>query len=205
MNTNRNTSAKTWVQRAAAVGIVGAVALTGATAAQADDNGAGKGRGSNPLSALITAGTIPAADAEAVKAALEADRDANKAEHQAEMKAARDAALASLVKAGTLTQSQADAIKATDVRGLRDLVRNGTLSMTDVMAIRDSLMAGRDESKTEHRAEMKAARDAALASLVKAGTLTQSQADAITSALDAAPQRGGKHGGGFDTKQGGRR
>lgn len=213
MNTNRNTSAKTWAQRAAAVGIVGAVALTGAAAAQAHDNGSGQKRGSNPLSALVTAGTITAADAEAVKAALEADRDANKAEHQAEMKAARDAALASLVKAGTLTQSQADAIKATDVRGLRDLVRNGTLSMTDVMAIRDSLMAGRDESKTEHRAEMKAARDAALASLVKAGTLTQSQADAITSALDAAPQRGGKHGsgfggkhgGGFDTKQGGRR
>ena len=205
MNTNRKSSASTWVQRAAAVGIVGAVALTGTAAAQAHDNGVGTTRGGNPLSALVSAGTITAADVEAVRAALDADRDANRAEHRAEMKAARDAALASLVTAGTLTQSQADAIKAADLRGLRELVRNGTLSMADVLAVRDSLMAERDASKTEHRAEMQAARDAALASLVKAGTLTQSQADAITSALDTAPQRGGKHGGGGEGKQGGRR
>lgn len=112
MSMKKHSPARTWAQRAAAVGIVGAVALTGTAAAQAHDNGAGKARGSSPLSALVTAGTITAADVEAVKAALEADRDANKAEHQAEMKAARDAALASLVKAGTLTQSQADAIAA---------------------------------------------------------------------------------------------
>ncbi len=112
MTTTNRSTGRTWAQRAAVAGIIGAVAFTGAAAAQAHDNGAGKTRGGNPLSALVAAGTISSADAESVTNALTAGRDANKTEHQTEMKAARDAALASLVKAGTLTQSQADAIKA---------------------------------------------------------------------------------------------
>lgn len=192
-------SSKSWAKRAAAIGIIGAVALGGAASVQAHDNGAGKSRGTSPLTALVSAGTISAANAESVKTALEARRDANKASHQSEMKAARDTALAALVAAGTITQSQADAVKASDSRGLRDLVSNGTLTMADVTALKGALEANRDANKAAHEAKRKTERTAALASLVSAGTITQSQSTAIAAALDAAPQsdghRGGKHGG----------
>ncbi len=210
MNSKNRSTGKTWAARAAAIGIIGAVALTGAAAVQAHDNGSGKMSGAGPLSALVTSGTITSSDADAVKSALTTERDKNRDAHQAEMKADRDAALAALVSAGKLTQAKADAIKASDARGLRDLVRNGTLNTADVTAIKEALEAGHQATKTEHQAEMKADRDAALAALVSAGKLTQAKADAIASALDAAPQRGGKsemkngmHGGKHGGMQGG--
>jgi hypothetical protein len=203
MNSKNRSTGKTWAARAAAVGIIGAVALTGAAAVQAHDNGAGKMRGAGPLSALVTSGTITSSDADAVKAALTTQRDQNRDAHQAEMKADRDAALAALVSAGKLTSAKADAIKAADQRGLRDLVRNGTLTSADITAIKEAFEAGHQAAKTEHQAEMKADRDAALAALVKAGSLTSAKADAVAAALDAAPSRSGKAGlqGG---KQGGK-
>ena len=212
MNSKNRSTGKTWAARAAAIGIIGAVSLTGAAAVQAHDNSSGKMRGAGPLSALVTSGTITSNDADAVKSALLAERDQNRDAHQIEMKADRDAALAALVSAGKLTQAKADAIKAADMRGLRDLVRNGTLTIADVTAIKEAFESGHEAAKTQHQAEMKADRDAALAALVKAGTLTQAKADAIASALDAAPQRGGntemkngKHGGKHGGMQGGRR
>jgi hypothetical protein len=202
MNSKNRSTGKIWAARAAALGIIGAVALTGAAAVQAHDNGSGKMRGAGPLSALVTSGTITSTDADAVKKALAAEREDNRSAHEAEMKADREAALAALVKAGTLTQAKADAITAADKGGLRDLVRNGTLTSADVTAIKEALEAGHQADKTAHQAEMKADRDAALAALVKAGTLTSAKADAVAAALDAAPSRsgmagmhGGKHGG----------
>jgi hypothetical protein len=210
MNSKNRSTGKTWAARAAAIGIIGAVALSGAAAVQAHDNGSGKMSGAGPLSALVTSGTITSSDADAVKSALTTERDKNRDAHQAEMKADRDAALAALVSAGKLTQAKADAVKASDARGLRDLVRNGTLTSADVAAIKEALESGHEAAKTQHQAEMKADREAALAALVTAGTLTQAKADAVAAALDAAPSRGGKagmqggkHGGKNGGKHGG--
>lgn len=59
---------------------------------------------------LITAGTVTRDDLMAVHDALDTAREADRAAHQAQMKADRDAVLAALVTKGTLTKAQADAI-----------------------------------------------------------------------------------------------
>lgn len=61
---------------------------------------------------LIADGTVTRDDLAAVRDAMNADRETNKAAHEAERKANRDSALAALVTKGTLTQAQADAITA---------------------------------------------------------------------------------------------
>ena len=74
---------------------------------------------------------------------------------------------------------------------LSSLVTDGTLTQTQVDAIKETLHAGREENRAARQAERQAARDAALSSLVASGTLTQAQADAVASAIDAAhSQRG---------------
>lgn len=72
---------------------------------------------------------------------------------------------------------------------LSSLVTEGTLTQSQVDAIKEALHASRD--RAARQAERQAARDAALSSLVASGTLTQAQADAVASAIDAAhSQRG---------------
>jgi len=196
---------RTWVTAAVAAGVSGALLVGGATAALAHDRG-DRGPGTSmsrsdsrgPLAGLVTAGTITAAQATAVHDALHAQRDADRASHEAEMEKARDAALATLVAQGTLTQAKADAIAAADRGGLRDLVAAGTVTRADLQAVHDALEASREADRAAHQAQMKASAEAAVTGLVTKGTLTQSQADAVIAALDsrAADGLGGKGGHG---------
>ena len=86
---------------AAALAMVVSLACT----AQAAPGAGGRSGG---ISALVTAGTITAAQQAAFKAAV----DLEKQVAGVTCEQAKTAALASLVAKGTITQSQADAIKA---------------------------------------------------------------------------------------------
>lgn len=197
MSNLRKSHARTITLATVALGASAALLVGGATAASAHDRGDGSAsRG--PLSTLVTDGTLTTAQVTAIHEALKADRGTDREARQAEMQAARDAALTDLVSKGTLTKAQADAIKAADRGGMRELIADGTITRDDLVAVHDALEADREASRAEHEAERKADRDAALAALVAKGTLTKAQADAVTAALDAAPAKGGKgsHGKG---------
>ena len=94
-----------------ALATAAALAIGGGAAAFAHDGG-GKHRGERggALSSLVTDGTLTQSQVDAIKGALHASRDEDRAARQAERHAARDAALKSLVASGTLTQAQADAV-----------------------------------------------------------------------------------------------
>ena len=187
---------KTRVIVAGASAIAVATALVGVgTVASADDaSGASKGKG-GVLSQLEDNGTLTSDEVTAVKDALRAQRTENRAEKKAEREAARSSILAGLVSEGTLTQSQADAIAAAGKRGMRDLVRNGTIDRDDLQALKAALQEYRAENRDAKKAEREAARDAVLARLVSDGTLTQSQADAIATAIDTRiAERGDQRG-----------
>ena len=163
----------------------------------ADDHGPGHGmRGPRgPLFGdLVAKGTITQAQADAIKAALDAQRTADQAAHDQ----AEKTALASLVSKGTITQAQADAIAKADRGGIRDLVSSGTITRAQALAVRDAMQAQHDQN---HGPAAKI--DAVLASLVSKGTITQAQADAIkANAPKGGPRgmdgrghgRGGDHG-----------
>jgi len=187
---------KTRVIVAGASAIAVATALVGVgTVASADDaSGASKGKG-GVLSQLEDDGTLTSDEMTAVKDALRAQRTENRAEKKAEREAARSSILAGLVSEGTLTQSQADAIAAAGKRGMRDLVRDGTIDRDDLQALKAALQDYRAENRDAKKAERVAARDAVLDRLVSDGTLTQSQADAIATAIDTRiAERGDQRG-----------
>jgi competence protein ComGC len=86
--------------------------------------------------------------------------------------------LSSLVSAGTLTQAQSDAIAAADGRqGMRTLVRSGVITRELAQQVKTTV-------KTALVSVVKKP-EAVLASLVAAGTITQSQGDAIEAARPA--------------------
>jgi polyhydroxyalkanoate synthesis regulator phasin len=178
---------KTRVIVAGASAITVATALVGVgTVASADDaSGASKGKGS-VLSQLEDAGTLTSDEMTAVKDALRAQRKENRTEKEAEREAARASILAGLVSDGTLTQSQADAIAAAGKRGMRDLVRDGTIDRDDMQALKAALQDFRAQNRDAKKAEREAARDAVLDGLVSEGTLTQSQAEAIATTINAS-------------------
>jgi len=110
------------------------------------------------------------------------------------------AALDSLVTAGTITQTQEDAVLKTlptsDRKGgmqapgknpMDSLVTAGTITQAEADAIQKALDAGRDSKVT-----MKVTLD----SLVTAGTITQAQEDAVLKALPTPDRKGGPQGQG---------
>jgi len=135
-----------------AFGTSAALLVGGAVAAQADDKGKGGSGARGPLSTLVTDGTLTTAQVTAIHDAMKAEREASKADHQAEMKAERAAVLADLVAKGTITKAQADAISAADRGGMRDLISDGTVTRDDLSAIHDALKADREANKAEHQA-----------------------------------------------------
>ena len=173
-------------------GLALAIALGGTNAAMAHDNGQ---RGGGPLKSLVTDGTLTSAQVTAISTALQEDREANRAEHQAEMEQARKDAIAALIAKGTITKAQGDAILAADKGGMRDLLANGTITQSTLTAVRDALHADMEADRTAHQAEMKAERDKAIDALVTAGTLTAAEATSVKTALDSAGPKGGGHKG----------
>lgn len=129
-----------------------------------------------PLAALVTAGTITQAQADAVDSALHAAMDSARATDF-------NAALAALVANGTITQAQADAAKASTTATPGKDVHPNLDSWT--VAQRDALHAKLEAIKPDPSVAGKAA----VAKLVTAGTITQAQADAVNTAFAAAPAR----------------
>ncbi len=122
------------------------------------------------LRPLISAGTITSSQARAVHDQLTTDCEAAKA-------ASRDTALTTLVTEGTLTQTQADAVAATDREGIRALVQAGTITKAQAEAIKAEVQ--------EYGTAKTDGRTASLAKLVSSGTITQAQSEAIAAALPA--------------------
>ena len=188
---------------AASTGLIAAITISSAAAALAADNGRGsahqdQGRGQHPgrdmggmrggpLADLVAKGTITQAQADAVKAALQKSHDADEATKRADHEAAEQAVLDALVKDGTISRAQADTVANADRGGLRDLVDDGTLTKDQAMKIVIALRASHDANREAKQAEHQAERTAAIARLVKAGTITQAQADAIVAAMPAGP------------------
>ncbi|CAB4965769.1 MAG: hypothetical protein F2840_13465 [Actinobacteria bacterium] len=170
---NLSTSLATRAALATGALALAVVGMTGA-ASSASAAGVAKDPGKAPLSSLVTAGTLTQAQATAVKVAMVAAHDANKAAHDR----VESSTLAGLVSAGTLTESQSDAIAAADGRqGMRGLVRSGVVTRELAREVHAAVKTAMDAVATKP--------EAVLASLVSAGTITLSQADAIEAARPA--------------------
>ncbi len=134
----------------------------------------GEGKRGGPQSSLIAAGTITQAQADAVKAAA-----------QAEHEAAEAAALTQLVQNGTFTQAQADALAAVESKGGKGaLIADGTVTRTQLEALHALMEASHEASKTK-----------VLQGLVADGTLTQSQSDALAEVIAQGGPGTKGHGG----------
>ena len=166
-----------------------ALVLGGTVAASAHgsgDRGRGEGRQGGPLASLVESGTISQDEATAIREALTANHETNRAAKQAERDATMNEVLAGLVADGTLTQAQADAIAAADRGGMRDLIASGTVDRDDLQAVRNAMREAHQAGREARQAERVSEHAAALSNLVSDGTLTQSQADAVASALETA-------------------
>ncbi len=137
------------------------------------------------LTKLVTDKTITSEQKTAIENAIKTAREAKK-----DVKEALDG----LVKAGTITQAQEDAIIKAIPQGkggargfhcnkLDELVKDKTITSEQKTAIENAIKTAREAKK-----DVKEALDA----LVKAGTITQAQEDAI---IKAMPQGKGKHMG----------
>jgi Spy/CpxP family protein refolding chaperone len=138
----------------AALVVSGLIATT-SSAAFAHDGG-GKGRhgdgkrgGGRAVTSLVTAGTITQAQADAFKAAMKTKLDAKFA-------IKLNNVLTDLVSKSTLTQAKADAVKASSKtkKDLRDLVNAGTITSTEATAIKTALRALPKENITVIRDEV---------------------------------------------------
>ena len=138
----------------AALVVSGLIATT-SSAAFAHDGG-GKGRhgdgkrgGGRAVTSLVTAGTITQAQADAFKAAMKIKLDAKFA-------IKLNNVLTDLVSKSTLTQAKADAVKASSKtkKDLRDLVNAGTITSTEATAIKTALRALPKENITVIRDEV---------------------------------------------------
>lgn len=167
------------------------LSIAGAASASAHDNG-GQGRGGGPFGALVQAGTISQAQAQAVKEALRVQHDQGRQARQQEHDALQGQVLATLVSAGTISQAQATALASADRGGMRDLLASGVLTSTQLRAVHDAMRTAAEHSRADHQAQRAANLSSVLASLVSDGTLTQAQADAISAAIANAPRSTGK-------------
>jgi polyhydroxyalkanoate synthesis regulator phasin len=175
---------KKWMTRiGAGVGIAALSigAITGvANAVGSTHKADGQGRG--PIAGLVTAGTLTTEQATAVHDALETARDAKHTQQ-----------LASLVAAGTITQAEADALATKD--GMRELIESGDFTREEARALKDKVHNG-------DKPDMVAEFTAVIKTLVSAGTITQTQADALIAAAPSQRPEGGS-GKGKMGKQGG--
>ena len=138
----------------AALVVSGLIATTTSVAFAHD--GGGKGRhgdgkrgGGGAVTSLVTAGTITQAQADAFKAAMKTKLDAKFA-------IKLNNVLTDLVSKSTLTQAKADAVKASSKtkKDLRDLVNAGTITSTEATAIKTALRALPKEDITVIRDEV---------------------------------------------------
>jgi competence protein ComGC len=145
----------------------------------------GSNHGGGLPSSLVADGTLTEVQATAVKDAMRASKEVQK-----------DAAIAALVTAGTITQTQADALEAAegDRGAMRALIADGTFTMEQAQALRAAKQANKSENRD-------AQRDAVLSTLVSNGTITQAQAEAIK-ASKASKAESGTRGQGRGAAQG---
>ena len=171
---NRNVK---WGTRAAvAVGTLALVIGAGVGTAFAAGNGGGGPKGA-ALSALVTAGTITEAQKETFRYEMyEAKEAADASGVKVDCAVIEATVLSGLVSEGTLSQSQADAIKAArPARPERSASSTGTTGGA----------RSADPTRTD---------GGPLAALVANGTITSAQADAIKAAHQDRPA-GARNGG----------
>lgn len=190
----------------AAIASAAAIALGGSVAASADDGERQQStKDSNKggaLTSLVEEGTLSQAEVDAIREAMQATRGDDREARQAERQAQKAELLADLVTEGTLTQAQADAISSAEKGGMRELIANGTIDRDDVQALKAAMREGSAGDRAAKQAERAAERDAVLAGLVADGTVTQSQADAVESAIAAKQAEQGERGEGKQGKWG---
>jgi competence protein ComGC len=156
---------------------------------------------SNPISSLVASGTITQEQADSIKEAFKAAKPHRKESLNTGSITTSNDPLANLVTAGTITQEQADAIKTAlqDTRPpkppvspledqLNNLVDNGTITEDPLETIMNSFLSlmqkPQEQTSTDTQNDSNATDP--VANLVSSGTITQTQADAINSALEAA-------------------
>lgn len=136
----------------------------------------------------IASGTLSQTQADAIKAAMEANKTSDTHKKP-------EVIMAELVAAGTITQAQLDAIEKNrptapmgdHMKGERktpfaNAVTAGTITQTQADAIKAALDANRtsDTHKTM---------ETIMAELVTAGTLTQAQVDALVKEMPTKPEK----------------
>ena len=177
-----NRNAKWGTRAAVAVGTFALVIGAGVGTANAAGNGGGGPKGA-ALSALVTAGTITEAQKEEFRYEMyEAKEAAEASGVKVDCAVIEASVLSGLVSEGTLSQSQADAIKAArparPERSASPTSTTGTTGTTGDARTTDS-------TRTD---------GGPLAALVANGTITSAQADAIKAAHPDRPA-GARNGG----------